>query len=162
MKRQKQNILNSLDFYEAQLRTSLSRLQENQESVNNVYAQLPEEERMLRAIERQQNLKENLFLVLLQKREEAAINLAVTAPSVKVIDYALSSGPTAPKKVYIYGFSAFAGLFLPFGILFLFFTFDNKISEIVKTWKKPCPTSPLPGKSLIFPKIHESMRKDQK
>ena len=120
LERRKQNILNSLDIYEAQLRTSLSRLQEDQESFNEVYAQLPEEERMLRAIERQQNLKENLFLVLLQKREEAAINLAVTAPSIKVIDYALSSGPTAPKKVSVYGISAFTGLLLPFAILFLY------------------------------------------
>ncbi len=112
---------------------------------------------MLRAIERQQNLKENLFLVLLQKREEAAINLAVTAPSIKVIDYALSSGPTAPKKVSVYGISAFTGLLLPFGFFFCTFHWTTKFT-IEKTWKKPCPIFPLPGKFLTSPRIQENIR----
>ena len=120
-----------------------------------VYAQLPEEERMLRAIERQQNLKENLFLVFLQKREEAAINLAVTAPSIKVIDYALSSGPTAPKKVAVYGISAFTGLLIPFAILFLYFSLDNKIYHR-KDLEKALPDLPIAGE---IPHIPQESRK---
>ena len=150
LERRKQNILNSLDIYEAQLQTSLSRLQEDQTSFNEIYSQLPEEERMLRSIERQQNLKENLFLVLLQKREEAAINVAVTAPSIKVIDYALSSGPIAPKNVSVYGISALTGLLLPFGLLFLYFSLDNKIHSR-KDLEKTLPDLPIAGEIPHIP-----------
>ncbi len=104
----------------------------------------------VRVIERKQNLKENLFLVLLQKREEAAINVAVTAPSIKVIDYALSSGPTAPKQVAIYGVSAFAGLIIPFAILFLLLSLDNKIYQR-KDLEKGLPDIPIAGEIPHIP-----------
>ena len=126
--RRKENILRSLVVFQNQLETSLTRLQEEEAKNKGIYSELPEEERMLRAIERQQNLKEGLFLVLLQKREEAAINLAITAPSIKVIDYALTGGkPTSPKPLNAYGIAILGGLFVPFGILFLMFNLDTKI-----------------------------------
>ncbi|MDM9631131.1 GumC family protein [Robiginitalea aurantiaca] len=158
LERRKKNILNSLDIYEAHLLTSLTRLQEDQATFDAVYAQLPEEERMLRAIERQQNLKENLFLVLLQKREEAGIKRAVTAPSIKVIDYALSSGPIAPKKISVYGICAFVGFLVPFAILFILFTLDNKLYHR-KELEKALPDLPIAGEIPHIPrdpsKTHE-------
>lgn len=128
LERRRVNILKSLNIYEAQLRTSLSRLRQEGAQTSSVYSRLPEKERMLRAIERQQNLKEALFLVLLQKREEAAIELAVTAPSIKVIDYALTSRiPSSPKKLMVFGVALLAGLLIPFGGLSLMFALDTKI-----------------------------------
>jgi capsular exopolysaccharide synthesis family protein len=65
---------------------------------------------------------------LLQKREEAAINLAITEPSVKVVDYALSSsGPISPKPNVAYDAAILAGLLIPFAILYLVFMLDTKI-----------------------------------
>ena len=43
-------------------------------------------------------LKKPCILFLLQKREEASINLAVTEPTVKIVEYALTRRlPIAPK-----------------------------------------------------------------
>ena len=55
------------------------------------YRSIPEIEKVLRSIDRELEIKEALFLLLLQKREEASINLAVVKPSIKVIDVARSS-----------------------------------------------------------------------
>tara|TARA_R110000765_G_scaffold25437_1_gene62854 strand:- start:1481 stop:3751 length:2271 start_codon:yes stop_codon:yes gene_type:complete len=126
----KVNIIKTINIYQTQLRTTLRQLNQEQSKVNTVFSRLPEKEKMLRSIERQQSIKENLFLLLLQKREEAAINLAVTAPSVKVVDYGLTySKPVAPKKIIALGIAGVFGLLLPFAFFYLKFAFNNKIEE---------------------------------
>ncbi|WP_150452028.1 GumC family protein [Arenibacter lacus] len=130
LQRTKQNILQTVSAYQQQLNVSMAQLQQEQRLTGTSFSQLPEKEQLLRAIERQQSIKENLFLLLLQKREEAAISLAVTAPSLKVVDYALTSNiPVAPKKMIIMAGALLMGLLLPFGVLYIRFTLDTKVHE---------------------------------
>ena len=126
----KQNILNTVNSYQKQLKASLQQLKRKEETIDANFSRVPEKEKMLRSIERQQLIKENLFLLLLQKREEAAINFAVTAPSVKIVDYGLTSiTPIAPKKLMILGASLVAGIFLPLAFFFTKESFDTKIKS---------------------------------
>lgn len=126
----KQNVLQTVNSYQQQLKVSMTQLKQEKQLAGSSFSKIPEKEQLLRAIERQQSIKENLFLLLLQKREEAAISLAVTAPSIKLVDYALTSNiPVAPKKTMIMAGALLAGLFLPFGFLYLRFTLDTKIHE---------------------------------
>lgn len=128
LERAKTNISKTVNVYQSQLRTALSSLNEEKNKANTMFSSLPEKEKMLRAIERQQSIKENLFLLLLQRREEAAINLAVTAPSVKVVDYGLTDNkPVAPKKLVVMGIAGIMGLLLPLLILYIRFTVNNKL-----------------------------------
>ena len=46
---------------------------------------LPEKEKA-RSIERSQEIQESLYLFLLQKREEAEVNYAITESSTKVVE----------------------------------------------------------------------------
>ncbi len=126
----RRNITKSLNGYNRQLEMSEKQLRKRKNKVSGTVAQIPEKEKLLRAIERQQMIKESLYLLLLQKREEAAINLAITEPSIKVVDYALSSStPKTPKPNVIYAAAILAGFLVPFGILFIVFMFDTKIHE---------------------------------
>lgn len=122
------NILQSLKSYQEEMEVSLSKNNYLKKVTSDKFSAIPNDEKVLNAIERQRTIKEALYILLLQKREEAALNLAVTASTVKVIDYALTdSNPVSPiKTTYILG-SIVAGLGIPLLILFLVFLSDNKV-----------------------------------
>lgn len=130
LQRGKANIIKSVNIYQTQLESSLNRLTRERNIAGSMFSRLPEKEKMLRSIERQQSIKEKLFLILLEKREEAAINVAATAPSVKVVDYSLTgSKPIAPRKTLVYPLSLALGMLLPFIFLFVRFSLDTKIQQ---------------------------------
>ncbi|MFD0797141.1 GumC family protein [Maribacter chungangensis] len=126
----KQNILSTVKVYKSQLAISRRQLDKQKNKADLSYAELPEKERVLRSIERQQAIKENLYLLLLKKREEAAIDYASTSSSVKVIDYAISSiKPFWPKKALVYPLFLALGLMLPFMFVLLRSSFDTKLHD---------------------------------
>lgn len=132
----KLNILSSVNNYEAQLALSLRKTNQEKYSAGYKFSRLPETERMLRSIERQQSIKENLYLLLLQKREEATIDYASTAPTIKIIEYGLTNmDPLWPKPTVVFPVSILLGLLLPFLVFYIRFSTDNNIhdrSEIEK------------------------------
>lgn len=122
------NITRSLRSFSQQLEGSKVSLEKRNQRFAGSVARIPQKEKLLREIDRQQTIKESLYLLLLQKREEAAINLAITEPSIKVVDYALSSSsPISPKPNVAYAAAILAGLLIPFAILYLIFMLDTKI-----------------------------------
>lgn len=125
------NIQSSLKGYIKQLEQNLELNVKAQSLVNNSFKSLPKKEMVLRSIERQQTLKESLYLLLLQKREEASIEMAVLAPKVKVIDYAISNPiPISPKKIQAHAIGILLGLVLSIGVIYLKFIFDTKIYTV--------------------------------
>jgi len=124
----KTNINRSLNNYINQIETSLTSLRIKRQRFAGRVSQVPKQERLFKAIQRQQKIKESLYVLLLQKREEAAINLAITEPSIKVVEYALSgSEPISPKPNIIYAGALLGSFLIPFGILYLIFMLDTKL-----------------------------------
>lgn len=91
-------------------------------------AQVPRLEREFRIIDRQQKVKEALYLFLLQKREETAITLAATEQNAKVIDAGLTGEfPVSPKKSIIFLAALVLGFLIPFGIIYIIDILDTKV-----------------------------------
>lgn len=142
------NILHSLKSYQEEMEVSLSKNNYLKKLSSDKFGAIPYDEKVLNEIERQRTIKESLYILLLQKREEAAINLAITASTLKVIDYALSDEvPVSPvKSIYISG-SILVGLALPFLILFLIFLLDNKVhtkEDVVRNIKNKIVIAEIP------------------
>ncbi len=74
----------------------------------------PEMERSLKSIIRETDIKSQLYVMLLQKYEENALTLAVTANNLRCIDPAMcSSVPIAPRKNLILMAALFIGVLIP-------------------------------------------------
>lgn len=124
----KDNIKSSIKGYQNVLELNRSQLSQITAQESAKYSTVPGQEKSIRSIERQQTIKETLYVLLLQKREEAAINLAITSPSIKVIDFAIvKSAPISPKRQMIYLVAFMLGLLVPIGIIFIYYLFDTKV-----------------------------------
>lgn len=94
-------------------------------------AAVPRKEREFRELERQRQIKESLYLYLLQKREETSIALAVPLFNSNIIDSAYSNGQiVAPNKKLIFALALMAGIFLPMLLLYLMRLFNTNVREL--------------------------------
>lgn len=108
---------------------------------NSKIKKVPTQERQYIEIKRQQEIKQNLYLFLLQKREENALTLASAIPTAKTLDAAYSSVvPVAPKMMIIFAITLLLGLFIPVGIIYVLELMNNKITnkkELLRLVKVP-------------------------
>lgn len=124
----KNNLKASLATYKKVLQSKINSIGQISSGQSQQYAALPYQEKAIRSIERQQEIKEALYIILLQKREEAAVNLAIINPSIKMVDLAKASSlPISPKKAIIYLAALLLGLGIPIGIIYVYFLLDTKI-----------------------------------
>ncbi len=119
---------NSLRNMRNSSQMELKKLKSEEQIYQSKISSIPQFEREYRDIFRQQQIKESLYLFLLQKREQNEISLAATVANSRVIDSAYSNGnPVAPKKSLIYLIAFILGITLPIGIIYLRVLLNNKI-----------------------------------
>ena len=124
------SIITSIGSVKDGLTISKRDLMSNDAQYNSKIKQVPTQEREFLEIKRQQEIKQNLYLFLLQKREENALTLASTTPSAKTLDAAYSSmSAISPKKPFIFGLSIILGFLLPIGLIYLLDLLNNKITD---------------------------------
>ncbi len=103
-------------------------VQNQKNNIESKISSLPRRERELVQLVRQKEIKENLYLYLLQKREESVLSLAVTVSTGKVIEPPQVAGkPIKPRKTFILATAALLGLLLPLGFVYFIEVLDTKI-----------------------------------
>ena len=127
----KSSLYKSLKNIKEGLSLELQKLENKQRIYQSKLSKVPKYEKEYRDIQRQQQIKEGLYLYLMEKREENQIRLAATIENTKVIDWAYSNRePVSPKPKIIYLASILLGLLVPFGILYVRDLLDNKVHGI--------------------------------
>ena len=103
----------------------------NQESrARGQIAAMPTQTKAVTEVTRQQKIKEELYLYLLSKREETAMNLAVTVSNAKVVEPAIVN-LTGPRLMIIALVALILGLAIPAAIMFCISFFDTKLRSKV-------------------------------
>ncbi|MFC0261599.1 GumC family protein, partial [Fontibacter flavus] len=123
------NILENIRNIKNGLEISRNSLTETSDQFQSRASRVPVIERELLDISRQQAIKQEHYLLLTRKREEAALSLAATSvTNSKVIDPPrASSKPVKPKKILIYGLGIVLGLAFPIGLIFIRDLIEEKI-----------------------------------
>jgi len=116
----RQSLLKSFDTYKNSLIVGLSALKTQNTGLTTEVRNAPRKERVFLDYARQQNLKQELYLYLLQKREQTAISRTSTVSEARIIDPAKSDyEPFKPNKVTILLIGLALGCFMPW--LFIYF-----------------------------------------
>lgn len=113
------NIRNGLHSQKQSIQASLSAIRRRTGSIEFSMRTVPGKERQAIEYNRQQQIKQELFLFLLQKREEAALTKSSTISNVRVIDAARTTHPVKPRKRLIYFAALILGAGAPFAWLFV-------------------------------------------
>ena len=135
------NVKASLGREKRNLDILLANVEQQARLYSSKITSIPRQEREFMEIQRQQAVKAELYLFLLQKKEENALSMILVIPKAKVIDRPRStSGPVAPRRNIIFVIALLLGLGLPVMIIVLreYFKFyiENK-AELEKLSQVP-------------------------
>ena len=115
----KQTIIRAVDNMIVSINVKRNDAQNREMRAQSRVTSIPTKERQMLSIERQQKIKEALYLFLLNKREENALSQAMADNNARVIDGADGGdAPISPKRNRILLLGVLVGLALP-GVTFL-------------------------------------------
>lgn len=115
----KANVLQGVASTRKSIELRKKDINRQEEEIERKIRNVPQYERELTDIMRQQRIKENLFVFLLEKREENALTQTLAVGDARMIDEPTSAGIVAPQKNKIFFLAFLIALIIPGAIIFL-------------------------------------------
>ncbi|MDL2224193.1 polysaccharide biosynthesis tyrosine autokinase [Bacteroidales bacterium OttesenSCG-928-M06] len=137
----KEELIKGIKISELGIQTVLQELQRQEKRYRGKAYNLSTQEREWGELARQKDIKETLFMYLLQKREETSLSLALSTPNAIIIDQAnFNPNPVVPQSRIILLVALLVGLIIPALIIYIKGLFENKLqgkAQLEKEVKAP-------------------------
>ena len=149
-------IVQTVDNQIVELQTQLKGLQRSEAQTISRIASNPSQAKYLLSVERQQKVKESLYLFLLQKREDNELSQAFTASNTRIVNRPGAAGvPILPNRRNIMMIAFLLGLVIPFGV-----TYVREISNTKVRGRKDLENLSVPfvGEIPLAPDADRSKR----
>lgn len=116
----KQSIQKGLENQTLALKTQITQLRNNERLTQSQIQATPKQAKVLLSVERQQQVKQSLYMFLLQKREENELSCAFTAYNTRIVMNPYGSlNPSSPRRGMIWLVAFAIGLFIPLVYIWL-------------------------------------------
>ena len=126
----RKNILATLESQVNSLDIQINSLQGYNSEANSKITSNPSQAKHLVSVEREQKVKESLYLYLLQKKEENEVSMTYAAVNTKMIDMPNgSNNPTSPNSRGVLAAAFLAALLLPTVVLFVKESTDDRVRD---------------------------------
>ena len=113
------SIYKTIESLESNTKIQRNKIQQEQNRFAGAISSTPEAEKQYLNISRQRDFQSQLYLLLLQKREDNAIKLAATANNGRIIEDPEAIATVAPRRGMIKLIALLLGLAIPIGIIYL-------------------------------------------
>lgn len=124
----RQAILKSIDNQVEALNIRKATLEGQVNITKGRISSVPMQEKIVGSIYRDQKIKEELYLFLLNARERNALSKESVDSNIRLVQPATgSSRPVAPRRIFIMGVAFLLALLLPSALLYLRFISNNKV-----------------------------------
>lgn len=124
----KQSIIRAVDNMLVSINVKLNDAQNREMRAKTRVAAIPTKERQMLSIERQQKIKESLYLFLLNRREENALSQAMADNNARVIDSAeATSFPISPNRNKILLLGILIGIAVPGAVFLMIMFMDTRV-----------------------------------
>jgi tyrosine-protein kinase Etk/Wzc len=125
----KADMLSGLASLKQSLAISKAKITGRSNTIAGQANNVPKVERTYLDLARQQQIKQDLYVYLMTKREETAISKTSNISNCKIIEPPVIFGPVSPVTTNVIGYGFILGLFIPFGFIFAKDMLNGRISS---------------------------------
>lgn len=123
-------ILSALESHISALDIQLKNIRNAESRADNRISVAPSQEKRYLSIARQQRIKEELYLYLLNKREENSLTIVITESNARIVDPAFgSTRPIAPRTLVVLLAALIIGFLIPFGIIYIYMLLNTTVKS---------------------------------